>query len=91
MGVVARKTGGTMTAPSQLGLTLQDIIMKPNSIVKWEQTGPGIWTRAPEGESTTSKTPVRKMSAANGRSASAGDPPAAWQTLHPSPAARVRA
>jgi hypothetical protein len=35
--------------------------MKPKNVVKWKQTGPGIWTRMPDGESLPAKGPTRKM------------------------------
>jgi hypothetical protein len=37
------------------------IIMKPKNVVKWKQTGPGIWTRMPDGESPRPKGPTRKL------------------------------
>ncbi len=36
--------------------------MKPNNIVEWKETGPGIWTHMPDGEMSPAKRPARKIS-----------------------------
>jgi len=64
--------------------------MKRNNIVKWRQTGPGIWTPVPDDASSVSKKPVRKEPSVNAGSASASGKPAIWQMPSPAAGARIR-
>jgi hypothetical protein len=64
--------------------------MELNHIVEWKQTSPGIWTRVPEGKTSSAKGSARKIASLLARQVPAETirPPGKRRTL---PAAHMDA